>query len=76
MASASKVRKRVTIDVEIDIRCGEKMRFNNTFREERNLLWRDWERKNRIVINQLEHPTINRGLIGYLTIIRKRIQDP
>jgi len=41
MASASVMRKKVTMGAEVDIRRGERKRFGNTFREERNLLWRD-----------------------------------
>ena len=32
MASASTIKKRVTMVVEIGCRHGERMRFNNTFR--------------------------------------------
>jgi len=37
MASVSAVKKRVTIGVEVGSRHSKRMRFNNTFREKRNL---------------------------------------
>ena len=72
MASASMVRKMVIIDVEVGKRCGEKKRFNNTFREE--FCRGEIERENRIMINQLGYCVTNRGLIGYPTTIRRRFK--
>ena len=38
LVSASAVRKMVTMSVEVGSRRGERKRFDNTFRKERNLL--------------------------------------
>jgi len=57
MVSDSAVRKRVTMSIDVGNRRGERMRFNNTFREERNLLCRA-ERGNIILINQHRRSSI------------------